>query len=123
MICRSTRPPISVKRLVGIERVDDVVAIPPRMEKLGAAFVAVGVGVAGKVEPMAAPSRAVVRAVQEPVYQRLVGLRLAPAPEADRLTLARRLYFDLLDLPPSPEETRPFCSNFESTKTSMGLRG
>jgi len=33
---------------------------------------------------------------------------LTPAPEADRLTLARRLFFDLLGLPPTPEELAAF---------------
>src|SRR5438045_1831729 len=32
----------------------------------------------------------------------------APAPEADRRTLARRLYFDLIGLPPTPEEVEAF---------------
>src|SRR2546425_998212 len=33
---------------------------------------------------------------------------LAPAPEADRRTLLRRLTFDLLGLPPTPEELEAF---------------
>ena len=36
---------------------------------------------------------------------------LAPSPEADRRTLARRLYFDLIGLPPSPEELDAFVSD------------
>ncbi len=39
------------------------------------------------------------------------GLILAPAPEADRRTLARRLYFDLIGLPPSPEEVEAFVAD------------
>lgn len=34
--------------------------------------------------------------------------QLVPAPEADRATLLRRLYFDLIGLPPTPEEVRAF---------------
>jgi hypothetical protein len=35
----------------------------------------------------------------------------APAAEADRVTLARRLYFDLLGLPPRPEEVDAFVKD------------
>src|SRR5262249_17872865 len=33
---------------------------------------------------------------------------LTPAPEADHLTLVRRLYFDVVGLPPTPEEVEAF---------------
>lgn len=36
---------------------------------------------------------------------------LAPAPEADRSTLIKRLYSDLIGLPPSPEEVKAFVDN------------
>jgi hypothetical protein len=36
---------------------------------------------------------------------------LTPSPEADRRTLIRRLFFDLLGLPPSPEEVQQFVSD------------
>ena len=39
---------------------------------------------------------------------RLAELGLKPSPEADRRTLIRRLYFDLLGLPPTPEEVAAF---------------
>ena len=38
---------------------------------------------------------------------------LTPAPEADRRTLIRRLYYDLIGLPPSPEEVQEFVSSSE----------
>jgi len=36
---------------------------------------------------------------------------LAPSPEADRRTLIRRLYFDLIGLPPEPEAVAAFVSD------------
>ncbi len=42
------------------------------------------------------------------VRQRVREAGLKPAPEADRRTLARRLYFDLVGLPPKPEEIAAF---------------
>ena len=36
---------------------------------------------------------------------------LSPAPEADRRTLIRRAFFDLIGLPPSPEEIEAFVSD------------
>ena len=36
---------------------------------------------------------------------------LTPAPEADRRTLIRRLYFDLVGLPPPPDEVTAFVAN------------
>lgn len=36
---------------------------------------------------------------------------LKPAPEADARTLCRRLYFDLIGLPPTPEEVEAFASD------------
>ncbi len=38
---------------------------------------------------------------------------LTPSPEADRTTLIRRLKFDLLGLPPSPEEVEEFVADTE----------
>ena len=42
---------------------------------------------------------------------RLEAERLAPAPEADRATLCRRLYQDLLGLPPTPEQVDAFLAD------------
>jgi hypothetical protein len=45
------------------------------------------------------------------VRARHVELGLQPAAEADRATLVRRLYFDLLGLPPKPEEVDAFVND------------
>jgi hypothetical protein len=43
------------------------------------------------------------------VHARLRDKGLSPSPEADRRTLVRRLKFDLLGLPPTPEEAEAFA--------------
>jgi len=45
------------------------------------------------------------------LQQSLAEKQLAPAPEADRRTLIRRLSFDLLGLPPSPEDVAAFLAD------------
>ena len=45
------------------------------------------------------------------IRARLAGKGLKPAPEADRLTLLRRLSFDLTGLPPSPAEVDRFLAD------------
>src|SRR2546423_9325547 len=45
------------------------------------------------------------------VGARLAAEELSPAGEADRTTLIRRLSFDLVGLPPTPEEVRRFVSD------------
>jgi len=45
------------------------------------------------------------------VGQRLAEIGLRPSPEADRRTLIRRLYFDLLGLPPTPQEVAAFVND------------
>ncbi len=45
------------------------------------------------------------------VRARHVELGLAPAPQADSATLVRRLYFDVLGLPPKPEDVDAFVND------------
>ncbi|HEY7326345.1 MAG TPA: PSD1 and planctomycete cytochrome C domain-containing protein [Gemmataceae bacterium] len=45
------------------------------------------------------------------VLARLEAEGLKPSPQADRYTLARRLYLDLIGLPPTPEETVAFVND------------
>lgn len=49
-----------------------------------------------------------VNAIDYLVGDHLKASGLKPAPEADRRTLIRRLYFDLVGLPPKPEEVEAF---------------
>lgn len=51
------------------------------------------------------------RGLDELVRRRLDKLGLQPSPEADRRTLARRLYVDLVGLPPTFEEVERFVNN------------
>lgn len=45
------------------------------------------------------------------ILARLEREGLAPSPEADRRTLIRRLYFDLVGLPPEPEDVEAFVND------------
>jgi hypothetical protein len=49
------------------------------------------------------------------VLAKLREKHLAPNPAADRRTLIRRVYFDLLGLPPSPEEVEGFVKDPDAT--------
>ncbi|MEX2260755.1 MAG: DUF1549 and DUF1553 domain-containing protein [Bryobacteraceae bacterium] len=48
------------------------------------------------------------------VLARLKKAELAPSPRADRITLIRRLYFDLTGLPPTPSELAAFAADRSS---------
>ncbi|GAA5509765.1 PSD1 and planctomycete cytochrome C domain-containing protein [Novipirellula caenicola] len=45
------------------------------------------------------------------VLDRLAREGISPSPEADRMTLVRRLYIDLIGLPPTPEQADAFVSS------------
>ena len=45
------------------------------------------------------------------LLHRLESTGLAPVPDADRRTLLRRVYFDLIGLPPTPEQIHAFLQN------------
>lgn len=65
-----------------------------------------------RAEPPAAPANSrVANVIDQFVLARLAAEKLEPAIEADRRTLARRLSFDLLGLPPSPEEVAAFVAD------------
>src|SRR5262249_17996194 len=50
-------------------------------------------------------------AIDRFVLAKLEAKALKPAPDADRATLARRLYYDLTGLPPSPEDVDAFTQD------------
>lgn len=50
-------------------------------------------------------------AIDRFVLARLEAVGLAPSPEADKYTLVRRVYLDLIGLPPSPEEADAFAND------------
>src|SRR6266511_3260236 len=64
------------------------------------------------IRPSLPPSRATHPASRNPIdafiSSRLAERGLTPSPEADRRTLIRRVYFDLLGIPPPPEEVAAF---------------
>jgi hypothetical protein len=61
------------------------------------------------LEPAAAPGAR--NAIDCFVFAQLAEHGLEPSPEADRATLIRRLTFDLLGLPPTPEELHRFLND------------
>jgi mono/diheme cytochrome c family protein len=50
-------------------------------------------------------------AIDRFILARLEKQGIAPAPEADRVTLLRRVYLDLIGLPPSPKDIEDFLSD------------
>ena len=68
-----------------------------------------------RVEPPARDSLKHADRVRNPIDQfvlrRLEESELEPAPAADHATLVRRAYFDLLGLPPTPEQVEAFVSD------------
>lgn len=66
-------------------------------------------------QPVAVPAVRNKDRVRNPIdafiLNKLEARGLTLSPEADRLTLIRRAYFDLTGLPPTPEEARAFASD------------
>jgi hypothetical protein len=61
--------------------------------------------------PVKADIPAGENAVDALVHKRLCQLGMVPSPAADRRTLIRRLYFDILGLPPTPQEVTSFAND------------
>ena len=76
--------------LVAVERADDVVAIPPDVGPVVVVFVAVGIGVAGGIQPVTSPPLAVVRRGEQRVDQPFPRARCRVGEERRRLIGGRR---------------------------------
>ena len=75
------------------------------------------------LRPLARPARPALSVADQPwatnpidgfILAQLREQGFAPSPQADRRTLIRRLYFDLLGLPPTPEEVDSFVKDPDS---------
>ncbi len=75
-----------------------------------------------KVVPPAGRPEWVRNPIDAFVLRGLQSHRMVPAPEAGRLELMRRLYFDVIGLPPTPEEVARFlkeCEDGPRVETSL----
>jgi mono/diheme cytochrome c family protein len=61
--------------------------------------------------PEVSDAESVVNAIDRFVVSRLEQEGIGPSPEADRHTLIKRLHYDLLGLPPTPDEVDAFLSD------------
>ncbi|NQV25039.1 MAG: DUF1553 domain-containing protein [Rhodopirellula sp.] len=61
--------------------------------------------------PKVRDSKWIRNAIDAFVLARLESQKISPSPEADRYTLIRRLYLDLLGLPPQPDEVDAFVND------------
>lgn len=64
-----------------------------------------------RVEPPAVQSPWVQSPIDRFVLEKLRELGAEPNPQADRRTLIRRLYFDMIGMPPTPEQVASFLSD------------
>src|SRR5579862_8200360 len=67
--------------------------------------------VAKPVVPTVKQSALIHNSIDSFVVAKLESKQLKPNPRADKITLLRRAYFDLIGLPPSPEEAQAFVAD------------
>ena len=65
--------------------------------------------------PVVEPTSRIHTPIDHFIMSRLQKAGILPAPQADRRTLIRRAYFDLIGLPPSPQEVADFVSDQSDT--------
>ena len=58
--------------------------------------------------------------IDEQVDKKLKRLKIQPSPVADETVFLRRVYLDLIGLPPTPEEARTFLENPEKSRLKRG---
>ncbi len=63
------------------------------------------------ITPQPANSAWTKNKIDQFILQRLQAHKIAPSPEADKRTLIRRIYFDLIGLPPTPEQVDAFIAD------------
>ena len=63
------------------------------------------------LEKPALPAAAVAHPIDQFIRAELDAHRMNPSPPADRRTLIRRVYFDLVGLPPTPQEVQAFLDD------------
>src|SRR5262245_42958062 len=73
-------------------------------------------GPIARVEPPRVKQQSWIRTpIDQFILARLESAGLSPSPEAPRQQLLRRLYFDLIGLPPTPQEMNEFLSDPSAT--------
>ncbi len=81
----------------------------------------------GNHAPDEKSARALTSAATSPIdlfiRAKLAEKNLTPSPEADPRTLCRRLYFDLIGLPPTPEEMDQFVRDFSAAAADDKVTG
>ena len=65
----------------------------------------------GGTPPATTNQQAVINDIDRYVIAALEQRDISPSPQADRYTLVRRLYYDLIGLPPEPAEVQAFISD------------
>ena len=89
-----------IKRRVGVEGPDDVVAVAPGMGLVAVALEGVGLGIAHQIEPVPPPLLAVMGRSEEPVDDALPRPRRPVGEKGSRVGLARRQTGEVVGSPP-----------------------